>query len=110
MDGAGRWNPSGTVATLANSLPEFAQLRQKNRYIVLDDAPKYVVVNTEIPMNQTVACGDDQPLGNQGIRLTDLIGNMDSSLTDQLQIADGGIVVQTTGNESLLIESSGYRR
>lgn len=60
-------------------------------------------------MDQPVARGDDEPPGYLRIGLTNIIGNMCSRFADQFKITHGGVVVQPTGDEAVLIQRLGCR-
>lgn len=64
-----------------------------------------VVVDTEIPMDQPVAGGDDEPPGYLRIGLANVIGDMHGRFADQFQIAHSGVVVQSTSDKTVLTQA-----
>jgi hypothetical protein len=50
-------------------------------------------------MDKAVACCDDEAPGNLGIRSADIFRNVSGGLSDQLQVAYLGVVVESAGNE-----------
>ena len=73
----------------------------------MDDAPQGIVVDAEIAVDQPVASGNNEPPRNLRIGRTHCVWDMGRRLADQLQVAQGGIVVKAAGNETRLIKAVG---
>ena len=88
--------------------PVFAALSLKLvpfRNIITDNAPKRIVVDTKVAVNKAVASRNDHPPWNFRMIETYIVGDVSSGFTNQLKIAQGGIVVQATFHKSNLIKS-----
>lgn len=73
---------------------------------VTTDAPKRVVVDAEIGVDEAVACRDDHAPWHLRVRLPHVVGHVGRCLADQLEIAQRRVVDQRVGDESRLIHPS----
>ena len=86
---------------------ERAHVGKQGREVTLDDAPKGIVVDAEITVDQPVTSGDNEAPGNLRIGGTHCVRDMGRRLTDQFQVAQDGVVVKATGDETSLVEAVG---
>ena len=84
---------------------EHAQSGKQGWNVATDNAPKGIVVDAKIAVDQSVARGDNEPPRNLRIGRTHCIRHMGRCLADQFQIAQGGIVVKSAGDKIRLIEA-----
>ena len=71
---------------------EVAHVGKQGRNIAADDAPQSIVVDAKIAVDQPVASGDDEPPRNLRIGRTHRVRNMGRRLSNQFQVAQGGVV------------------
>lgn len=60
-------------------------------------------------MDEAVTCSNNHPPRNLWMCSTHNVRDMRSRLADQLHVANRGVVVQRTGDETCLVESVGLR-
>ncbi len=92
------------------SFPTFFRLLQafegRDQFwnIVLYDAPKGVVVDAKVGMDEAVAGRDDLAPRNIWVCGAHALGNSGSGLADKLQVAQGRIIGEPVRDETLLVQ------
>jgi hypothetical protein len=90
-----RRRAQGIAALLESNLSvQFAVYRNQSGNIRINDAPNRVVVDAQVAVNQAVARREDLPPRNVRVCSADPFGNVGRGLSNQLQIAQVGIISQ----------------